>query len=73
MKYHLLSNRTYDVLKWVGLLLLPALGVFYGTVAPLWGFPAPDAVVKTLDALGTLLGVIIGVDSITATTEGEAC
>lgn len=65
MKY-LLPNTTYDVLKWVGLVLCPALAVFYGTVAPAWGWPAPEQVVLTINALGVLIGVLIGASHITA-------
>ena len=55
MKYFL-PNGVYDVLKWLGLIAMPALAVFYGTVAPAWGWPAPEAVVLTLNALGVLIG-----------------
>ena len=65
MKY-LLPNHIYDVLKWVGLVLCPSLALFYGAVAPAWGWPAPDNVVLTLNALGTLIGALIGVSHLAA-------
>lgn len=65
MKY-ILPNGCYDVLKWIGLICLPALGLFYQTIAPLWGLPYADAVVGTLNALGLLIGALIGVSAITA-------
>lgn len=65
MKYFL-PNGVYDVLKWLGLVCLPALAVFYGTVAPAWGWPAPEQVVLTLNALGVLIGVLIGASQLTA-------
>ena len=70
MKYFL-PNSVYDVLKWVGLILCPALAVFYGTVAPAWGWPFPEQVVLTLNALGVLIGVLIGASQLTATEAGE--
>lgn len=68
---YLLPNGVYDILKWVGLIALPALAVFYGVCAPLWGWPAPEAVVATLNALGVLIGTLIGVSHATATEVEE--
>lgn len=59
MKYFL-PNWLYDILKWVGLIALPALAVFYATCAPAWGWPYADQVVLTLNALGVLIGTLIG-------------
>lgn len=64
---YFLPDVVYDVLKWVGLILCPALAVFYGVCAPAWGWPAPDQVVLTLNALGVLIGTLIGVSHITST------
>lgn len=65
MKY-LLPNWLYDILKWVGLIALPALAVFYATCAPAWSWPYPDQVVLTLNALGVLIGTLIGASHLTA-------
>lgn len=61
-----LSNNLYDILKWAGLIACPALATFYGVVAPLWGWPAPEAVVTTINAVGVLIGALIGYSAITA-------
>ena len=61
-----LPDNVYQALKWVGLIALPALAVFYGTCAPLWGWPAPEAVVATINAVGVLLGALVGYSSATA-------
>ena len=60
----LLPNRAYDVLKWLALIVLPALAVFVNTVGPAWGWPHVDAIVTTLNALGILAGALIGVSAI---------
>lgn len=70
MKYFL-PNGVYDVLKWLGLIACPALAVFYGTVAPAWDWPYPEQVVLTLNALGVLIGVLIGASQLTAKDAGE--
>lgn len=59
-KKYLLPDYIYQILKWAGLIACPALAVFYGTVAPAWGLPYADEVVVTLNALGTMIGVLIG-------------
>lgn len=60
----LIPSRVYDVLKWLGLIVLPALAVFVGAVGPAWGWTHVDATVTTLNALGILAGTLIGVSAI---------
>lgn len=60
----LIPDKAYDVLKWVGLAVLPALSLFVGTVGPAWGWTHVDAIVTTLNALGILAGALIGVSAI---------
>ena len=69
MKYFL-PDKLYQALKWLGLIACPALAVFYQTVAPAWGWPAIDAVVITLNAVGVLIGVLIGASQLTAKDAG---
>lgn len=63
---YLLPDRTYDVLKWVALIALPALATFVGVVGPVWGWPHVDAVVTTINALGLLVGALIGASHVNA-------
>ena len=58
-----LSNKVYDVLKWIAMYLLPALGTLYFALAGIWGFPYGEEVVGTLTAIDTFLGVILGLIS----------
>lgn len=59
----MLSNRTYDLLKWFALVCLPAFGVFYATIGVVWGLPYIEEVKTTCLALGTLIGALIGVST----------
>lgn len=68
MKYFL-PNNAYNILKWIGLVLLPALATLVGAVGPAWGMPSVDALVLTINAIGTFIGVIIGASQVTATGE----
>lgn len=58
-----MSNRTYDILKWIAQLLLPALGTLYFALAAIWGFPYGEQVVGTITALDAFLGAILGISS----------
>ena len=58
-----MSNKVYDVLKWVALIALDAVGLFYKTLATIWGLPFGDEVLATCAALSLLIGTLIGVSS----------
>lgn len=68
----LIPNRVYDVLKWIGLVVFPALAVCFGTVAPACGLDAgiSNTVVLALNAIGTCIGAVIGVSAIKANAKG---
>ena len=58
-----ISNKTYDILKWIAQILLPALGTLYFALATIWGLPAADKVVGTVTALDTFLGILLGLST----------
>lgn len=58
------GNKTYDKLKWVATVILPALGTLYFAIAQIWGLPAAEEVVGTIVAVDTFLGAILGLSSV---------
>lgn len=60
----ILTDKTYDVLKWVALILLPALGALYFALAGIWGFPYGEQVVGTITAIDAFLGAILGISTV---------
>ena len=60
-----LSNKGYDVLKWIAMYLLPAVGTLYFALSGIWGFPYGEQVVGTITAVDTFLGVILGISTAT--------
>ena len=58
-----LSNKTYDVLKWLVWLFLPALGVFVGVLGQSLGWDNTDTLLTILTAFTTFLGTITGVSN----------
>lgn len=63
---YIMPSRMYDVLKWVGLILMPALATLIGAVGPAWGMPKVDAIVLTINAVGLFIGTCIGASQVSA-------
>lgn len=58
-----MNNKVYDVLKWVALLLFPAVGTLYFALSGIWGLPYGEEVVGTITAIDTFLGAILGISN----------
>ena len=58
-----MSNKLYDVLKWVTMVILPAIGTLYFALAGIWGFPYAEQIGGTVTATVTFMGVVLGVSS----------
>lgn len=55
------NNKVYDVLKWIAMYLLPALGTLYFALASVWGLPYGEQVLGTISAVDAFLGVVLGI------------
>lgn len=60
----ILSDKVYNILKWVALVLLPAIGALYFGLAGIWGFPYGEQIVGTITVIDTFLGVILGISTV---------
>lgn len=58
-----IDDRLYECLKWLCLIALPAIAWFYGAMADTWSLPYGEQIVTTLNAIGTLIGILIGVST----------
>lgn len=58
-----MSNKVYDVLKWVAQVVLPAIATLYFALAGIWGWPYGEQVVGTITAVDTCLGVLLGIST----------
>ena len=58
-----MSNKMYDLLKWVAMYFLPAVGTLYFALAGIWNLPYGEQIVGTITAVDTFLGVILGISS----------
>jgi hypothetical protein len=58
-----MSNKIYDVLKWVALVALDAIGLFYQTISAIWNLPYGDQVLATCVAISVCLGTLLQISS----------
>ena len=65
----ILPDKLYNVLKWVALICLPALAVFYAVIAKIWGLPFESEIPATINAVAVLIGALIGVSHISIKRE----
>ncbi len=66
-----MSNKLYDVLKFIAQIVLPATGTLYFALAGIWGFPYGEQVVGTITAIDTFLGALLGLSSLSYKKESE--
>lgn len=57
------KNSVYDILKYISLVVLPAIATLYLTLSNIWGLPYGTEIAATITAIDTLLGALIGVSS----------
>lgn len=58
-----LKNSVYDILKYIAMIALPALGTLYFALAAIWGFPYGEQIVGTITAVDCFLGALLGVST----------
>ena len=56
-----LSDKVYNVLKWICLIALPAIAVFYFAISKIWGLPYGAEITATINAVAVLIGSLIGI------------
>lgn len=58
-----MSNKAYDICKYVAQIVLPALGTLYFALASIWNLPYGEQIVGTITAIDTFLGAILMISS----------
>ena len=58
-----LTNQTYDVLKYIAQIVLPALGTLYFALSQIWGLPYGEEIVGTITAIDAFMGALLGISS----------
>lgn len=63
---YIIPDKVYNILKWVGLVAIPAIATFVGTVGQAVDWDQTTLAVTVITALGTLVGALLGVTTVTA-------
>lgn len=58
-----MNDKTYDVLKWIAMIVLPAVATLYFTLASIWGLTYGEQIVGTITAVDTFLGALLGISN----------
>lgn len=64
-----IPDKIYDVLKWLVIIVLPALATLYAALAAVWAWPYSDQVVTTITAVDTFLGAVLCISTATYNKE----
>ena len=59
----MMNDKLYKILKHIAMIFLPALGTLYFALAGIWGFPYAEEVSKTIMAVCTLCGALLGIST----------
>lgn len=58
-----MKSKTYDVLKYIAQIVLPALATLYVTIAGIWDLPYAEAISGTIMAVDFFLGALLKISS----------
>lgn len=58
-----MSNKAYDILKYIAQIVLPAVATLYFALAQIWGLPYGEQIVGTLTAIDAFLGALLGIST----------
>ena len=54
-----MSNKVYDILKWIAMIVLPASATLYLGLSNVWGLPYGEQVSTTITLVNTFLGTVL--------------
>lgn len=66
-----MSNKMYDILKFIAQILLPAIGTLYFALARIWSFPFAEEIVGTITAIDAFLGALLGISTMQYNKQNE--
>lgn len=55
----IIKNKVYDILKWVAMIVLPALATLYLGLSDVWGLPYGGEISTTITLVNTFLGAVL--------------
>lgn len=64
-----IPDKIYDVLKWVVIIVFPAVGTLYAALSTVWGWPYSEEIVTSITAVDTFLGAVLCISTATYNKE----
>lgn len=64
-----ISNKMYDILKWLVIIVFPAVGTLYAALSTVWGWPYSEEIVTSITAVDTFLGAVLCISTATYNKE----
>ncbi len=58
-----LKDKTYDILCWIGRIVMPSLAVLYTTLGDIWGLPYTSEIPATIMGVDVFLNALLGISS----------
>ena len=58
-----MNDKTYDIMKWIAMIMLPSIGTLYFALSSIWGLSYGEQIVGTITAVDTFLGACLGLSS----------
>lgn len=65
-----IPDKVYDVLKWLVIIVMPALATLYAALAAVWMWPFADQIVTTITAIDTFLGAVLCISAASYNKDG---
>lgn len=59
----MMNNKTYDIFKWIAIIVMPALSTLVSVVFEIWSIPYGAEIAQTITALATFLGAVLMVSN----------
>ena len=66
-----MKNKTYDILKKIALVVLPAIATLVITIFEIWNIPYGEQIGATITAIDTALGIILGISTYKYNKKGD--
>ena len=67
-----IPDKLYDILKWVVIIVLPAIATLYAALSAVWDWPYSEEIVTTITAVDTFLGAVLCIATVTYNKEGSS-
>lgn len=66
-----IPDKLYDILKWVVIIVLPAVATLYAALSAVWAWPYSQEIVTSITAVDTFLGAVLCISTATYKKEGN--